>query len=67
MYFVYEDKIYEWQLKEKTNNWYKFYKPNWYWYQDYITVKELFVWETVEELKNKLIKRVWSLALQHKK
>lgn len=67
MYFVYEDKIYEWQLKEKTNNWYKFYKPNWSWYQDYITVKELFVWETVEELKNKLIKRVWSLALQRKK
>lgn len=65
MYFVYNEKIYQGKPREIKGNTYTFYKPNGSWYQDYIVINQLFVWETVDELKQKLHDRVRHLVYKN--
>ena len=72
MYFIYEDSIYQGNvIEQKTvENWhtvYTFHKPKSKVLQDNILIFDLYVADTVEELKDKIVKRANGLTYKEKK
>lgn len=69
-WFVFGNKIYQWVVKGnrkvKDETFIKFQNPLSKNYQDYVDISELFVWETVEEIKKKVIDWIRFMPLWQK-